>query len=887
MQPTRRSRICSFRRSPCPSSTPCSPPGGRALPAIRESGRRTSPSSRAYTAAGRSTRPSAGDSSVAAVESAPPCRSSTAGRSPILPARCSTRSSASGGASASRRAPAPESSSPRSSLLHESRRSLSPRSIATRARVNARPRWPGRAPRSSSIISASSATRPICSSISPTGSSTPSRRCVRHPKSSGAMRPDPLLRHATLRNQVRRADRPPSARLPPPRRARRPSLNVPGPRLDLEFFNGLGGFADGGREYVIVLGEGQWTPAPWINVVANHSFGFQVSESGAGYTWSINSRENQLTPWSNDPVGDTPGETLYIRDEDSGTLWGPTLLPIREEARPYIVRHGQGYSRFEHTSHGIALDLLQFVPWDDPVKISRLRIENRTGRARRLSITAYAEWVLGVSRSAAAPFIVTALDDDTVALLARNPWNIDFPDRVAFADLGGRQTAWTCDRTEVLGRHGTPDHPAALERGDRLSGRIGAGLDPCAALQATLELPAAGSAEIVFLLGEAATNEEARALILRYRTADLDRTLQEVTTHWDDILGAVQVRTPDRSMDLLLNRWLLYQTLACRIWARSAFYQAGGAYGFRDQLQDVMALTIAGRDVARDHLRRAAARQFVEGDVQHWWHPPSGRGVRARISDDLVWLPYTVVHYVEATGDTTVLDEVIPFLEGPPLAADEPESYFQPSVSDERGTLYEHCARALDRSLKVGVHGLPLIGSGDWNDGMNRVGHEGRGESVWLGGFLHTTLWEFARRAEVRGEHERAARWRQHVHSLQAALEREAWDGDWYRRAYFDDGTPLGSATNAECRIDSIAQSWAVLSGAANPARAARAMAAVEEDLVRRDQGLILLFTPPFDRAPLDPGYIAGYPPGVRENGGPYPHAALWSVMAFAALRDS
>src|SRR2546422_7500292 len=464
------------------------------------------------------------------------------------------------------------------------------------------------------------------------------------------------------------AERPASAPLPPPRRARRPSLNGPGPRLDLEFFNGLGGFADGGREYVIVLGEGQWTPAPWINVVANHGFGFQVSESGAGYTWSINSRENQLTPWSNDPVGDPPGETLYIRDEESGTLWGPTLLPIREEGRPYIVRHGQGYSRFEHTSHGIALDLLQFVPWDDPVKISRLRVENRTGRARRLSVTAYAEWVLGVSRSAAAPFIVTALDDDTGALLARNPWNIDFPDRVAFADLGGRQTAWTSDRTEVLGRHGTPDHPAALERGDRLSGRIGAGLDPCAALQATLELPAAGSAEIVFLLGEAATNEEARALILRYRAADLERTLQEVTTHWDDILGAVQVRTPDRSMDLLLNRWLLYQTLACRIWARSAFYQAGGAYGFRDQLQDVMALTIAGRDVARGHLRRAAARQFVEGDVQHWWHPPSGRGVRARISDDLVWLPYAVVHYVEATGDTTVLDAVIPFLQGPPLA---------------------------------------------------------------------------------------------------------------------------------------------------------------------------------------------------------------------------
>jgi cyclic beta-1,2-glucan synthetase len=692
-----------------------------------------------------------------------------------------------------------------------------------------------------------------------------------------------LSRHGTLEDQVMRAERSESALLPPPRRAGRPapSLAVPSPRPALEFFNGLGGFADDGREYVTVLGEGQWTPTPWINIVANHCFGFQVSESGAGYTWSGNSRENRLTPWSNDPVGDTPGETLYVRDEETGTLWGPTPLPIREEASPYVARHGQGYSRFEHISHGIALDLLQFVPWEDPVKISRLGIENRSGRARHLSVTAYVEWVLGVSRSAAAPFIVTELDDDTGALLARNPWNVDSGNSVAFADLGGRQTAWTCDRREVLGRHGTPDHPAALERGDRLSGRTGAGLDPCAALQATLELPAGERAEIVFLLGEAATREDARALVMRYRTADLDRALGEVTTRWDDILVAVQVRTPDRSMDLLLNRWLLYQTLACRLWARSACYQAGGAYGFRDQLQDVTALTIARGDVTREHLLRAAARQFVEGDVQHWWHPPSGRGVRSRISDDLVWLPYAVDHYVEAMADGTVLDEVIPFLEGPPLAADQPESYFQPRVSDQRGTLFEHCARALDRSLKVGAHGLPLIGTGDWNDGMNRVGHAGRGESVWLGWFCPPAGIRFAE-----GPASANARRAGGACRRSAALERQAWDGDWYRRAWFDDGTPLCSATNAECRIDSIAQSWAVLSGAAEPARAARAMAAVDEHLVRRDEGLVLLFTPPFDRAPLDPGYVQGYPPGVRENGGQYSHAAIWSVMAFAALGD-
>ena len=695
-----------------------------------------------------------------------------------------------------------------------------------------------------------------------------------------------LSRQGTLAEQVARAER--SEAMPPPRVTRVPAVSpaVAEPRRPLEYFNGLGGFADDGREYVTVLGESQWTPAPWINVVANHRFGFQVSESGAGYTWAGNSRENQLTAWSNDPVEDPPGEILYVRDDDSGALWGPTVLPIREEAWPYVARHGQGYSRFEHASHGIALDLVQFVPWDDPVKISRLRITNRSGRSRRLSITAYVEWVLGVSRSANAPFIVTDVDDATGALLARNPWSNDFGDRVAFADLRGRQTAWTCDRTEVLGRHGTLDHPAALERGARLSGRFGAGLDPCAALQASLTLPAGGSTEIVFVLGEADNKDDARTLIRRYRTADLDQVLAEVTTRWDDVLGALQVKTPERSMDLLVNRWLLYQTLACRVWARSAFYQAGGAYGFRDQLQDVMALAVARRDIAREHLLRAAARQFVEGDVQHWWHPPSGAGVRTRISDDLIWLPAAVAHHVDVSGDSGILDEVVPFLAGPPLADDQAESYFQPSVSEQRGSLFEHCARALDRSLTVGTHGLPLIGTGDWNDGMNRVGHEGRGESIWLGWFLHATLSAFAPLAAQRGEHERAGRWREHALALQSALEREGWDGDWYRRAYFDDGTPLGSAHNTECRIDSIAQSWAVLSGAADPARATRAMAAVEEYLVRRDQELALLFTPPFDHDTPDPGYIKGYPPGVRENGGQYSHAAMWSVMAFAALGD-
>jgi cyclic beta-1,2-glucan synthetase len=695
-----------------------------------------------------------------------------------------------------------------------------------------------------------------------------------------------LSRRGSLAEQVVRQRSSGVAVRVPRRPAAEKASSVLSPRADLEFFNGLGGFDADGREYVTILGEGQWTPAPWLNVIANPSFGFQVSESGAGYTWSLNSRENQLTPWSNDPVSDPPGETIYIRDEDSGELWGPTVLPIREEAWPYTARHGQGYSRFEHTSHGIALDLLQFVPLEDPIKISRLRIQNQSEQTRRLSVTAYVEWVLGVSRSVSAPFIITEVDANTGAILVRNSWNSEFHGRVAFADLGGHQTACTGDRTEFLGRNGTLDHPQSLERGDPLSGKVGAGLDPCTALQTTVEVHPGAGAEIVFFLGEAASVEAARALIERYRAADVDAILRTVTEHWDHFVGAVQVTTPDRAMNVMLNRWLLYQTLCCRVWARAAFYQAGGAYGFRDQLQDVMALVVAKRDVARAHLLRAAARQFVEGDVQHWWHPPSGRGVRTRISDDLLWLPYAVFHYLEVTGEASLLDEVVPFLEGPALADGQDESYFEPQVSRQNGTLFEHCARALDRSLAVGSHGLPLIGTGDWNDGMNRVGSAGKGESVWLGWFLHALLWEFARLADVRGEHHRAETWRVHVSRLKASLELQAWDGEWYRRAYFDNGTPLGSATSNECQIDSIAQSWGVISGAAEPARGARAMAAMEKHLVRRSDGLMLLFTPPFDRGDQDPGYIKGYLPGVRENGGQYTHAAIWSVIAFAALSD-
>jgi cyclic beta-1,2-glucan synthetase len=699
-----------------------------------------------------------------------------------------------------------------------------------------------------------------------------------------------LGRRGSLRHQLDRVQVPPSAISPPRRKPAGQGPAAPAQSVAalaaLQFFNGLGGFSPNGREYVTVLGAGRTTPAPWINVVANPNFGFQVAVEGSGYTWSLNSRDNQLTPWSNDPVSDRPGEVLYVRDEDSGEVWGPTALPIRQDGAPYIARHGHGYSRFEHVAHGIALELVQYVPLEDPIKISRLTIRNISGHRRRLSVTAYVEWVLGLSRSASAPTVVTDLDPETGAIFAHNPWNASHGARVAFADLGGRQTSWTTDRREFIGRNGTLDNPAALSSTVALAQNAGAGLAPCAVLQAAVELDRSGTAEIVFFLGQAANAGEARALIARYREADLNAVYRDVVGYWDGVLGAVQVTTPDRSMDIMLNGWLLYQTLACRYWARSAFYQASGAYGFRDQLQDVMALAVVRPDFMREHILRAAGRQFVEGDTQHWWFPPAGQGVRTRISDDRVWLAYVTAHYVEVTGDASILDERVPFLEGPPLKPGEHDAYYVPAVSDEQGTLFEHCARGLDLALPVGAHGLPLMGTGDWNDGMNRVGEGGKGESVWLGWFLNTTLRIFAQVAEQRKDHARCRKWAEHAEALAVDLERNAWDGDWYRRGYYDDGTPLGSATSEECRIDSIAQSWAAISGAADPARAAQAMKALDEQLISRTDRLALLFTPPFDKTSLEPGYIKGYPPGIRENGGQYTHAAAWSVMGFAALGD-
>ena len=662
-------------------------------------------------------------------------------------------------------------------------------------------------------------------------------------------------------------------------------LRLPAPVPGLEFFNGLGGFAEQGKEYVIALAPGQTTPAPWINVIANQTFGFHTSESGAGYAWSVNSRERQLTPWSNDPISDRAGQAFYVRDLDSGRIYCPTASPLREGTSTYVARHGWGYSRFVCRAPDLELELLEYVPVSDPVKISRLTIKNLSRTTRHFSATGYVEWVLGPSRTAAA-FVATEIDKTTRALFAVNRWAPVFQDRVAFADFRGAQTSYTADRREFIGRNGSLSNPAALTASAPLSGRVGAGLDPCAALQTTIKLGPGETAECVFLLGDAENSAAAQSLIERYRTADLDAVLQEVHAHWSDVLGAIAVKTPDRSMDIMLNGWLLYQALACRIWARSAFYQASGAYGFRDQLQDTMTFAAIQPQLTRAHILKAAARQFPEGDVQHWWLPHTEQGVRTRISDDRVWLAFATAHYARVSGDAGVLDEIVPFLSGPQLAPDQSEAFFKPDVSGQTASLYEHCASALDASLATGAHGAPLMGGGDWNDAMNRVGAGGKGESVWLGWLLYSTLQAFADIGKSRGDKSRATRWRTSADALQIALNREAWDGDWYCRGWYDDGAPLGSSASDECRIDSIAQSWAVLSGAGDPQLVRRAMAAVERDLIRSQEGLALLFTPAFDQSSREPGYIKGYPPGIRENGGQYTHAALWSVMAFAALGE-
>ncbi|MFH0856095.1 MAG: glucoamylase family protein [Candidatus Omnitrophota bacterium] len=653
----------------------------------------------------------------------------------------------------------------------------------------------------------------------------------------------------------------------------------------LVYFNGVGGFTGDGREYVIMTSGSKVTPAPWVNVLANRNFGTVVSESGSAYTWSENAHEFRLTPWKNDPVSDASGEALYIRDEETGRFWSVTPLPATGKTS-YTSRHGFGYSVFEHTENGIVSELTVFVSLEERVKFSALKIRNISGRRRRLSATAYCELVMGTFRDKYHMHILTEIDPKSGALLASNPYNKEFPNRAVFLDVSEPTRFVTGDRIEFIGRNGTMASPSVMRK-DRLSGKVGAGIDPCVATQVKFELEDDQQKEVVFTFGSGKTVDEARELVRRFGGIEAARQeLEMVWEYWKRTLGVVYVETPDTSINFLVNGWLQYQIISCRLLGRSGFYQSGGAFGFRDQLQDVMALIHSKPEMVREQLLSFAAHQFVEGDVQHWWHPPSGRGVRSQCSDDYLWLPFVTCLYVEKIGDTGILDETAGFLEGP-LVKQQEESYYDiPRVSARTGTLYEHCVLSVKRGLKFGVHGLPLMGSGDWNDGMNLVGREGKGESVWLAFFLFDVLKSMVALAAQHGDKAFSEFCVEEAGKLARNIEEHAWDGQWYRRAYFDNGDSLGSSSNSECRIDSIPQSWAVLSGAVGQERARRAMEQVDRQLVDRKQALVRLFDPPFDKAFPNPGYIKGYVPGVRENGGQYTHAAVWAVIAFAVLGD-
>lgn len=650
-----------------------------------------------------------------------------------------------------------------------------------------------------------------------------------------------------------------------------------------EFFNGFGAFACEGREYEILLEGNNKPPAPWINVVSNKNFGFQISESGAGFTWGINSRENKLTPWSNDPVSDRASEAIYILDEISGEVMTPMSLG-RSDRGTYRVRHGFGYSRFLHEEAQISQELTVFTPLDESLKLWSLTLTNRSDRVKYVSLTYYVEWVLGTQGEQTNPYILTSYNNEHECLFAKNIYTMNFQNTYSYLFSSETIIGYTGDRQEFLGQKGSVREPRGAEV--KLSCNTGVSYDPCGAIQVSVAIQPQECKTVLFGLGQSTSLEEIYRIKNKYReiTAS-EKELDRVRTYWEGLLGTVKVKTKDRAVDILVNGWLLYQTVSCRIQARAGFYQCGGAYGYRDQLQDTLSLLFADSSILRGQILIACSRQFEEGDVQHWWHPPMGIGVRTRITDDLLWLPYCTAAYIRSTGDTTILKEKVPYIKGPVLQEGQHDVMFTPEISQSFATVYEHCKKAIDRT-SFGEHGLPLMGGGDWNDGMNEVGIEGKGESVWLAWFFYTVLGDFIPLCHKEDDEAYGQELEQKRESLLQSIEEHTWDGEWYLRAFYDDGTKLGSKENDECRIDSISQSWSVISKGAKEERAKTAMQSAWRYLVREEEAISLLLTPPFNKTSKNPGYIKNYIPGMRENGGQYTHAAVWLAIATSMLRD-
>jgi cyclic beta-1,2-glucan synthetase len=645
---------------------------------------------------------------------------------------------------------------------------------------------------------------------------------------------------------------------------------------DVLFFNGYGGFIDQGKAYRIF----KPCPHPWSNVIGSHAFGFLVTETGGGYTFSENCQANRLSPWRPDPVSDLKGEMLYIRNSRTKKIYCPLSVPMA------ICEHHFGFSRFFMKEEDFTIEVVISSSLEKKVKFWKLYITNPTEKELDLEYYLVVDWLLGTLSSKSKPHLVCDYDKQNQIVYVVNSYNHEFSHRIAFMGSSEDVYSFTTSRREFIGRNQDFNSPHALQTDKLLAplkNAISSGTDALGAVHIVTKLFPHEEKEFLFYLGEESSLQAAKDASLNYSSlAVLHEEFTSVQNYWKEMTTKIAIKTPDVAFNTLMNGWLIYQTLTARLFAKTGYYQSSGAIGFRDQLQDTLALLAINPDLTRKQLLLHASRQFIEGDVQHWWNPQSEKGVRTKISDDYLWLPYVLLKYLEVTHDQTILEEKVSYLEADILKDDEQEVYIKPRKSEKIATLYEHCTLAIERALKLlGAHGLPLMGCGDWNDGMNQVGVQGKGESIWLGWFLYDILHKFSQITPK----ELGERYLREAKTLLENIESFGWDGKWYRRAYFDNGTPIGSSTSEECKIDSIAQSWSVIANSKNLERQEQAMDSALEHLVSEKDSLIALLTPPFNKMALNPGYIKSYPSGVRENGGQYTHAAAWLVLATALLK--